>query len=58
MKKSFTCDNGKTYLLAFGKWMTEGIKTAAPKAKKAKKYNAAPDNYEQQINEKIRRSRI
>ena len=33
----FTCDNGKTYMVKFSKWMTEGAVVAAPKAKKAKK---------------------
>lgn len=49
---TFKCDNGKMYMIATAKWMTEGIETAAPKAKKARKYNAAPANYEQEINEK------
>ena len=42
---TFKCDNGKMYMIANAKWMTEGIETAAPKAKKAKKYNACPDNF-------------
>jgi hypothetical protein len=42
------------YMIANARWMTEGIETAAPKAKKANKYNAAPANYEQEINEKSR----
>jgi len=42
---TFKCDNGKMYMIATAKWMTEGIETAAPKAKKVRKYNAAPENY-------------
>jgi hypothetical protein len=42
---TFKCDNGKMYMIANAKWMTDGIETAIPKAKKAKKYNAAPENY-------------
>lgn len=49
---TFKCDNGKMYMIATAKWMTEGIETSAPKAKKSRKYNAAPANYEQEINEK------
>ena len=51
-EKFFTCDNGKTYVAEFSKWMTDGA-IIVVKTKKAKKYNAAPDNYEQQINEKL-----
>jgi hypothetical protein len=49
---TFKCDNGKMYLTSNAKWMTDGIETAATKIKKEKKYNAAPENYEQEINEK------
>jgi len=42
---TFKCDNGKMYMIATAKWMTEGIEIAAPKAKKARKYNAAPEDY-------------
>jgi hypothetical protein len=42
---TFKCDNGKMYMIATAKWMTEGIETAAPKAKKARKYNACPEGF-------------
>lgn len=42
---TFKCDNGKMYMIASAKWMTEGVVTAASKPKRAKKYNAAPANY-------------
>ena len=50
---TFKCDNGKMYMIATAKWMTEGIETSASKPKRAKKYNAASANYEQEINEKL-----
>jgi hypothetical protein len=51
---TFKCDNGKSYMIATARWMTEGIETAATvapairkakKEKKARKYNAAPEDY-------------
>jgi len=42
---TFKCDNGKMYLTANASWMTDGIETAAPKAKKARKYNACPEGF-------------
>lgn len=42
---TFKCDNGKMYMIANAKWMTEGIETAAPKAKRAKKYNACSEDF-------------
>lgn len=50
---TFKCDNDKMYMIATAKWMTEGVETAAQKAKKARKFNSAPANYEQEINEKL-----
>ena len=50
---TFTCDNGKSYMIKNALWMTEGIETAAPKAKRAKKYNPAPENYQEEINGKL-----
>lgn len=35
-EKTFTCDNGKTYMIAFSKWMTEG-KTVNVTANKKRK---------------------
>jgi len=49
---TFKCDNGKMYMISGAKWMTEGIITASSKPKRAKKYNAAPANYENEINQK------
>ena len=34
---TFTCDNGKSYLIKNATWMTEGAVIEATKAKKAKK---------------------
>lgn len=42
---AFKCDNGKMYMISNARWMTEGIETAAPKAKKARKYNSCSDNF-------------
>jgi len=42
---TFKCDNGKMYMTATAKWMTEGIETAAPKANKARKYNACTEGF-------------
>lgn len=42
---TFKCDNGKIYLVAKSLWMTEGIKTAATKERKEKKYNACPEGF-------------
>lgn len=42
---TFKCDNGKTYMIKNATWMTEGAIVAAPKAKKAKKYNACPEGF-------------
>lgn len=42
---TFKCDNGKMYMIATARWMTEGIETSAPKAKKARKYNACPEGF-------------
>ena len=42
--KFFTCDNGKTYVTEFSKWMTDGVLIAV-KAKRAKKYNACPEGF-------------
>ena len=37
---TFTCDNGKKYMIKNAAWMTEGAVIAAPKAKKARKVEA------------------
>jgi len=43
--QTFKCDNGKMYMIATAKWMTEGIETSVTKAKTAKKYNACPEGF-------------
>jgi len=42
---TFTCDNGKSYLIKNATWMTEGAVIEATKAKKAKKYNDCPEGF-------------
>lgn len=43
---TFKCDNGKMYMTATAKWMTEGAVVAETKvSKKAKKYNACPEGF-------------
>lgn len=44
-EKMFTCDNGKSYMIDYSKWMTEGAIVAAPKEKKSKKYNDCPEGF-------------
>jgi hypothetical protein len=36
-EKMFTCDNGKSYLTIYSKWMTDGI-VVNQKVKRTKKY--------------------
>ena len=54
---TFKCDNGKTYMIKNAAWMTDGAVVAAPKEKKAKKYNACEEGfYNEMTNEEARRT--
>lgn len=54
---TFKCDNGKSYMIKNATWMTEGAIVAAPKEKKAKKYNACPEGfYNEMTKEEARRA--
>lgn len=44
-EKTFTCDNGKTYMIAFSKWMTEGVTVTNLKSKRTKKFNSCPTGF-------------
>lgn len=53
-EKMFTCDNGKSYMIAYSQWMTKG-KTVNTKIKKASKKNFKFDSdaYEASINQPV-----
>ena len=54
---TFTCDNGKKYMIKNAAWMTEGAVVAAPKAKKARKIEACPVGfYNEMSNEEARKA--
>lgn len=43
--QTFTCDNGKMYMIDKASWMTEGVVTEARKEKRARKYNNCPEGF-------------
>lgn len=44
-EKTFTCDNGKSYIIQYSKWMTEGAIIENVKPKRTKRFKACPEGF-------------